>query len=81
MILECLNCSFSKVVLVIVGSTELVLEPFAVDASDEFAGDLIVKALYLWADACIVELVVAEVVALDNLVSVASPDWCGEDGV
>lgn len=42
---ECLNCSFGKVVAMVVGMRELVFQSFGFNALREFFGDFIVKAL------------------------------------
>ena len=68
------DCAFSKVVTMIVGICELIVELFGFNGCNEFFGNFVIKSLESWNDSCTFELVVAKVVASDEVVSLSAFD-------
>ena len=64
----------SKVVTMIVCICELILELFGFDGCNEFLGHFVVKLLESWNDSGLLKLVVAKVVASNEVVGLSAFD-------
>ena len=61
------------------GICKLVVELFSLNGCNEFLGHFVIKTLKGWNDPCLVELVVAMVIASDEVVGLPTFDGCGKD--
>ena len=73
------DCVFSKVVTMIVGICDLIVELFGFDGCNEFLGNFVVNSLESWNDSCLFKLVVAEVLASNEVVGLSAFDWRCKD--
>ena len=58
----------------IVGICKLIVEMFGFDGCDEFLGNFVVEPLESWNDSCLFELVVAKVVASNEVAGLSAFD-------
>lgn len=73
------DCPLGEVVPVVVCIGKLVVELFGLNGCNEFLGHFVIKTLKGWNDPCPVELVVAMVIASDELVGLPALDGWGKD--
>ena len=73
------DCAFSKVMKMIVGICKLIVELFGFDGCNELLGNFVVKSLESWNDSCLFKLVVAKVVASNEVVGLSAFDGCCKD--
>ena len=73
------DCAFSKVVAMIVGICKLIVELFGFDGCNKFLGNFVVKSLEGWNDSCLFKLVVAKVVASNEVVGLSAFDGHSKD--
>ena len=79
MAFEHLDRAFSKVVMMIVGIYKLIVELFGFDGCNEFLGNFLVKSLESWNDSCLFKLVVAQVVASNEVAGLSAFDGRCQD--
>ena len=73
------DCTFSKVVTMIVSIGELVVELFGFNGCNEFLRNFVIKSLESWNYSCLFELVVAKVLASNEVVGLSAFDGRCED--
>ena len=73
------DCSLSKVVTMIVGICEMIVELFGFDGCNEFFINFVIESLESWNDSCLFKLVVAKVIASNEVVGLSAFDGCSKD--
>ena len=63
---------FGQVVAVIMGICKLIVELFSFNGCNEFLGHFVIETLEGWNDPCLFELVVAKVIAGDEVVCLSA---------
>ena len=77
---ECSDCPLGEVVPVVMYIGKLVVKLFCFNGCNELLGHFVIKALQCWNDPCSFQLVVAVVVASDEVLCLAALDWgCKDD--
>ena len=72
---ECLNGSFSQVLTVHACVDTLAVKVLRFDICNQVIGDFIVKSMEDWLDSCINEVLVACIIALNQVICTPALDW------
>ena len=78
---ECSDCPLGEVVPVVMCIGKLVVKLFYFNGCYELLGHFVVQALKSWNDPRALELVVAVIIASDEVLCLAALDWGCKDGI